>query len=79
MTTGSFSRSSFIMETFNVSETAIKSGLFMKAFDKNTLSLSLLDENDNVIKTLVFDLTEKKFLTIDLLAEKYYSISPYAY
>lgn len=30
MTTGSFSRSSFIMETFNVSETAIKSGLFMK-------------------------------------------------
>lgn len=31
MTTGSFSRSSFIMETFNVSETAIKSGLFMKS------------------------------------------------
>ena len=30
MTTGSFSRSSFIMETFNVSEVAIKSGLFMK-------------------------------------------------
>ena len=29
MTTGSFSRSSFIMETFNVSETAIRSGLFM--------------------------------------------------
>lgn len=31
MTTGSFSRSSFIMETFNVSETAIRSGLFMKS------------------------------------------------
>lgn len=31
MTAGSFSRSSFIMETFNVSEAAIKSGLFMKA------------------------------------------------
>ncbi len=31
MTTGSFSRSSFIMETFNVSETAIESGLFMKS------------------------------------------------
>ena len=30
MTAGSFSRSSFIMETFNVSETAMKSGLFMK-------------------------------------------------
>jgi len=31
MTTGSFSRSSFIMETFNVSEAAIESGLFMKS------------------------------------------------
>lgn len=31
MTTGSFSRSSFIMETFNVSEAAIASGLFMKS------------------------------------------------
>ncbi|MDR2652718.1 MAG: hypothetical protein LBC68_10480 [Prevotellaceae bacterium] len=31
MTTGSFSRSSFIMETFNVSEVAIESGLFMKS------------------------------------------------
>ena len=30
MTTGTFSRSSFIMETFNVSEVAIESGLFMK-------------------------------------------------
>jgi hypothetical protein len=31
MTTGSFSRSSFIMETFNVSEVAIESGLYMKS------------------------------------------------
>lgn len=31
MTTGSFSRSSFIMETFNVTEAAIESGLFMKS------------------------------------------------
>ena len=31
MTTGSFSRSSFIMETFNVSEIAIESGLFIKS------------------------------------------------
>jgi len=48
-------------------------------FDKNTLSLNLLDENDNIIKTLVFDPNEKKFLTMDPLAEKYYSISPYAF
>ncbi|MDR0796884.1 MAG: hypothetical protein LBE79_12690 [Tannerella sp.] len=31
MTTGSFSRSSFIMENFNVSEAAVRSGLFMKS------------------------------------------------
>lgn len=31
MTTGSFSRSSFIMETFNITEAAIESGLFMKS------------------------------------------------
>lgn len=31
ITTGSFSRSSFIMEMFNVSEAAIESGLFMKS------------------------------------------------
>lgn len=35
MTTGFFSRSSFIMETFNVSETAMKSGLFMKALSNS--------------------------------------------
>lgn len=48
-------------------------------FDKNTLSLTLLDDSANVIKTLVLSPNEKKFLTIDPLCEKYYSISPYAY
>lgn len=33
-------------------------------FDKNTLSLNLFDKNDNVIKTLVFDPNEKKFLPL---------------
>lgn len=44
MTTGSFSRSSFIMETFNVSETAIKSGLFMKSLsDKESVAYCIYD------------------------------------
>ncbi len=64
---------------FRVENTSTDSEVRYAEFDKNTLSLNLLDENDNVIKTLVFDPNEKKFLTIDLLAEKYYSISPYAY
>lgn len=44
MTTGSFSRSSFIMETFNVSETAIKSGLFMKSLsDEESVAYCIYD------------------------------------
>lgn len=44
MTAGSFSRSSFIMETFNVSETAIESGLFMKALsDIETVACCISD------------------------------------
>lgn len=64
---------------FRVENTDSNSEISRVEFDKNTLSLNLLDENDNVIKTLVFDPNEKKFLTMDPLAEKYYSISPYAY
>ena len=44
MTSGSFSRSSFLMESFNVSERAIESGLFMKALDeKETIALCIFD------------------------------------
>lgn len=64
---------------FRVANTNTEGEVRYAEFDKNTLSLNLLDENDNVIKTLVFDPNEKKFLTMDPLAEKYYSISPYAY
>lgn len=64
---------------FNVANTNSNSEISRVEFDKNTLSLNLFDENDNVIKSLVFDPNEKKFLTMDPLAEKYYSISPYAY
>lgn len=64
---------------FRVENTDSNSEVSRVEFDKNTLSLNLLDENGKVIKTLVFDPNEKKFLTMDPLAEKYYSISPYAY
>jgi hypothetical protein len=64
---------------FRVQNADTDSELRYAEFDKNTLSLNILDENDNVIKTLVFDPNEKKFLTIDPFAEKYYGISPYAY
>ncbi len=64
---------------FKVENADSNSEISRAEFDKNTLSLNLLDENDNVIKTLVFSPNEKKFLTMDPLAEKYYSISPYAY
>lgn len=44
MTTGSFSRSSFIMETFNVSEQAIESGLFMKSLsDTESVAYSICE------------------------------------
>jgi hypothetical protein len=44
MTSGTFSRSSFLMESFNVSEEAIKSGLFMKGLtEKETIALCLFD------------------------------------
>ena len=57
---------------FKVENADSNSEISRAEFDKNTLSLNLLDENDNVIKTLVFSPNEKKFLTMDPLAEKYY-------
>lgn len=64
---------------FRVENADTDSELRYAEFDKNTLSLNILDENNNVVRTLVFDPNEKKFLTMDPLAEKYYGISPYAY
>jgi hypothetical protein len=44
MTTGTFSRSSFIMETFNISEVAIESGLYMKALtEKESVAQCIVD------------------------------------
>ena len=44
MTNGTFSRSSFLMETFNVTETAIQSGLYMKSLtDEESVAFCLYD------------------------------------
>jgi hypothetical protein len=44
LTSGTFSRTSFIMESFNVSDAGIESGLYMKALDgKDLLTLCLSD------------------------------------
>lgn len=44
LTSGTFSRTSFIMESFNVSDAGIESGLYMKALsDKESVALCLSD------------------------------------
>jgi len=64
---------------FKVANTDTNSEIRYIEFDKSSLSLILLDNNENVLKILVLNPNEKKFTSIDPLAEKYYSISPYAY
>lgn len=64
---------------FRVESTNTDGEVRYAEFDKNTLSLNLLDNKANVIKTLVLNPNDKKFLTIDPHAEKYYSVSPYAF
>ncbi|MDR2652719.1 MAG: hypothetical protein LBC68_10485 [Prevotellaceae bacterium] len=64
---------------FEIVNTDPNSEICYVEFDKNTLSLNLLNNNDSVIKTVVLNPNDKKFLMIDPLAEKYYSWSPYAY
>lgn len=64
---------------FRIENINTEGGIRYAEFDKNTLSLTLLDENENVIKIIVFNPNEKKFLTMDPHAENYPSVSPYAF
>ncbi len=64
---------------FRITNTNTEGEIQYMEFDNNTFSLILLDENYNILKTLVISPNEKKFLTIDPLAEKYYSVTPYAF
>lgn len=64
---------------FRVANTDIDSEIRYVEFNKNTLFFNLLDNSENVIISFALNPKDKKFTTIDPLAEKYYSISPYAY
>lgn len=64
---------------FKVVNTDTNSEICYVEFDKNTLSLNLLNENDSVIKMVGLNPNDKKFLTMDPHAENYYSVSPYSF
>lgn len=64
---------------FKVTNTDPNSEIRYIEFDKNTLSLNLLNDDGTLLKTVQLNPNEKKFTTMDPLAEKYYSWSPYAY
>jgi hypothetical protein len=62
---------------FKVANTNLNSEIRSIEFDKNTLSLNLLNESDSVLKSITLNPNDKKFTSIDPLTEKYYHISPY--
>ena len=64
---------------FKVMNTDYDSKIRYIEFDKNTLSLKLMSDNDSVLNVVIFNPNTKKFLTIDPHAENYYGTSPYAY
>ena len=61
---------------FKVTNTNLNSEIRSIEFDKNTLSLNLLNESDSVLKSITLNPNDKKFTSIDPLTEKYYHISP---
>ena len=64
---------------FKVSNADSSSEISSVEFDKNTMSLNLVDSNDSVLKKVILNPNDKKFTSIDPFAEKNYNISPYAY
>ena len=64
---------------FKVQNTDLNSEIRYIEFDKSTQSLILLNDDNSVLKTLVLHPNDKKFLTPDRFAEKYYHLSPYQY
>lgn len=64
---------------FKVVNTDQNSEIRSVEFNKNTHSVRLLNDDGRVLKTVVLNPDDKKFTTMDPLAEKYYSISPYVY
>lgn len=64
---------------FKVSNADSSSEISSVEFDKNTMSLNLVNSNDSVLKKVILNPNDKKFTSIDPFAEKNYNISPYAY
>ena len=64
---------------FKVSNADSSSEISSVEFDKNTISLNLVNSNDSVLKKVILNPNDKKFTSIDPFAEKNYNISPYAY
>ena len=63
---------------FKVSNADSSSEISSVEFDKNTMSLNLVNSNDSVLKKVILNPNDKKFTSIDPFAEKNYNISPYA-
>ncbi|MDR0796883.1 MAG: hypothetical protein LBE79_12685 [Tannerella sp.] len=64
---------------FKITNTNPDSEIRYVEFDRQAMSLTLFDENENVIQTLVFNPNEKKWNAMDPHAHHYYSTSPYAF
>jgi len=64
---------------FKVTNTDPNSEIRYVEFDKNTQSVKLLNDEGDILKTIVLNPDDKKFTTVDPLSEKYYSWSPYVY
>ena len=64
---------------FKVMNTDRNSKIRYVELDKNNLSVNLFNDEGSIIKTVQLNPDDKKFTTMDRFAEKYYSISPYAY
>ena len=64
---------------FKVSNADSSSEISSVEFDKNTMSLNLVNSNDSVLKKVILNPNDKKFTSIDPFAEKNYKIRPYAY
>jgi len=64
---------------FMITNTDPNSEIRYILFDESTLSLNLLNDNGSLIGIVILNPNDKKFPTIDPLAEKYYNISPYAF
>jgi len=64
---------------FKVENTNPNSEIRYVQFDKNTMSVNLLNEEGGILKKIQLNPNDKKFTSVDPLAEKKPWMSPYAY